>query len=204
MEKVEDDFMEMAPTDPEDVVRFVKEVPYWTAKKHGKKYRLMYQIYTHPKYIEHGKKFFEGVNERYTEYAKRLGAYCRFDLVELPEQRLPERPSQKEIHAALEKEAQAIRTRIPKGAAVIAMCVEGKLLSSEALARQLAGYAAGGTSKVCFLVGGSFGLDEGLKREASLRLSMSPMTFPHHLARVMLAEQIYRACTINAGTQYHK
>ena len=88
--------------------------------------------------------------------------------------------------------------------AVIAMCVEGKLLSSETLARQLAGYAAGGTSKVCFLVGGSFGLDEGLKREASLRLSMSPMTFPHHLARVMLAEQIYRACTINAGTQYHK
>ena len=68
MEKVEDDFMEMAPTDPNDVVRFVKEVPYWTAKKHGKKYRLMYQIYTHPKYIEHGKKFFEGVNERYTEY----------------------------------------------------------------------------------------------------------------------------------------
>ena len=85
-----------------------------------------------------------------------------------------------------------------------AMCVEGKLLSSEALARQLAGYAAGGTSKVCFLVGGSFGLDEELKRKASLRLSMSPMTFPHHLARVMLAEQIYRACTINAGTQYHK
>ena len=140
----------------------------------------------------------------FAEYAKRLGAYCRFDLVELPEQRLPERPSQKEIHAALEKEAQAIRARIPKGAAVIAMCVEGKLLSSEALARQLAGYAAGGTSKVCFLVGGSFGLDEGLKREASLRLSMAPMTFPHHLARVMLAEQIYRACTINAGTQYHK
>ena len=72
MAKVEDDFMEMAPTDPKDVVRFVKEVPYWTAKKHGKKYRLMYQIYTHPKYIEHGKKFFKGVNERYTEYAKRL------------------------------------------------------------------------------------------------------------------------------------
>lgn len=72
MEKVEDDFMEMAPTDPRDVVRFVEEIPYWTAKKHGKKYRLMYQIYTHPKYIEHGKKFFEGVNERYTEYAKRL------------------------------------------------------------------------------------------------------------------------------------
>ena len=77
----------------------------------------------------------------FAEYAKRLGAYCRFELAELPEQRLPERPSPKEIRSALEKEAQTIRARIPKGAAVIAMCVEGKLLSSEALARQLAGYA---------------------------------------------------------------
>ena len=72
MSKVEDDFMEMAPTDPRDVMRFIEEVPYWTALKHGKKYRLMYQVYTHPKYIEHGKKFFEGVNERYTAYAKML------------------------------------------------------------------------------------------------------------------------------------
>lgn len=72
MSKVEDDFMALAPTDPKDVMRFIKEVPYWTAKKHGKKYRLMYQVYTHPKYIEHGKKFFEGVNKRYTEYAKQL------------------------------------------------------------------------------------------------------------------------------------
>lgn len=72
MTKVEDDFMEKAPTDPKDVLRFIEEVPYWTAKKHGKKYRLMYQIYTHPKYIEYGKKFFSGVNERYTEYAKQL------------------------------------------------------------------------------------------------------------------------------------
>ena len=72
MEKVEDDFMEMAPTDPKDAMRFIEDIPYWTAKEHGKKYRLMYQIYTHPKYIEYGKKFFEGVNERYTEYAKLL------------------------------------------------------------------------------------------------------------------------------------
>ena len=72
MEKVEDDFMAKAPTDPQDLMRFIDEIPYWTAQKHGKKYRLMYQIYTHTKYIEHGKKFFEGVNERYTEYAKRL------------------------------------------------------------------------------------------------------------------------------------
>ena len=72
MSKVEDEFMAKAPTDPEDVLRFIDEIPYWTAREHGDKYRLMYQIYTHPKYIEHGKKFFEGVNERYTEYAKRL------------------------------------------------------------------------------------------------------------------------------------
>ena len=72
MSKVEDEFMAKAPTDPADIQRFIEEVPYWTAEKHGKKYRLMYQVYTLPKYIEHGKKFFEGVNERYTEYAKRL------------------------------------------------------------------------------------------------------------------------------------
>jgi len=72
MSKVEDEFMERAPTDPADVVRFIAEVPYWTAREHGKKYRLMYQVYTHPRYIEHGKEFFEGVTQRYTEYAKRL------------------------------------------------------------------------------------------------------------------------------------
>ena len=72
MAKVEDDFMAKAPTGIKDVMRFIDEIPYWTTKKHGKKYRLMYQVYTHPKYIEYGKKFFEGVNERYTEYAKQL------------------------------------------------------------------------------------------------------------------------------------
>mgnify|MGYP004732696623 FL=1 len=72
MAKVEDDFMKKAPTDADDLMRFIDEIPYWTAKQHGKRYRLMYQIYTHPKYIEYGKKFFEGVNERYTEYARQL------------------------------------------------------------------------------------------------------------------------------------
>ena len=72
MSKVEEDFMAKAPTDVEDLWRFTDEIPYWTAEKHGKKYRLMYQIYTHPKYIEYGKKFFQGVDRRYTEYAKSL------------------------------------------------------------------------------------------------------------------------------------
>ena len=74
MEKVEDDFMAKSPDNPTELMRFIDEIPYWTAKKHGKKYRLMYQVYTHPKYIEHGKKFFEGVSKRYTEYAKSLEA----------------------------------------------------------------------------------------------------------------------------------
>ena len=72
MSKVEDDFMAKAPADVENLWRFVDEIPYWTAKKHGKKYRLMYQVYTHPKYLEYGKQFFKGVDRRYTEYAKSL------------------------------------------------------------------------------------------------------------------------------------
>lgn len=72
MAKVEDGFMQLSPQNPADIIRFLEEVPYWTAREHGKKYRLMYQVYTHPKYIEEGKKFFEGVNERYTKYAKQL------------------------------------------------------------------------------------------------------------------------------------
>lgn len=140
----------------------------------------------------------------FSEYEKRLGAFCRFDLQEIPEQRLPDRPSQKEIDAALEREAGEILRRIPKGAAVIAMCVEGKQLSSPAFAAYFQRLQNGGISHVCFLVGGSFGLHPTVKQASGLRLSMSEMTFPHHLARVMLAEQIYRAFTIMQGAQYHK
>ena len=140
----------------------------------------------------------------FNEYEKRLGAFCRFTLAELPEQRLPERPVQKEIDAALEKEARAILEHVPKGAALIAMCVEGKSMSSETLAHRFTEWQNAGVSRLCFVVGGSFGLHDSVKQAAQLKLSMSEMTFPHHLARVMLMEQIYRACTINAGTQYHK
>ena len=140
----------------------------------------------------------------FSEYEKRLGAFCRFDLQEIPEQRLPDRPGEKEIETALEKEAGEILRRIPKGAAVIAMCVEGKMLSSTDFAAFLQGLQNRGVSHVCFVVGGSFGLHPNVKQAASLRLSMSEMTFPHHLARVMLSEQIYRAFTILNGSQYHK
>ena len=137
------------------------------------------------------------------EYIKRLGRYCKIEVAELPETRLPEDPSPAEIKKALAAEANAIRAKL-EGGAVVAMCIEGKTCSSEALSQKLAAFALEGKSKVTFLIGGSFGLDETLKREADWRLSMSPMTFPHHLARVMLLEQIYRACQIAEGTRYHK
>ena len=102
------------------------------------------------------------------------------------------------------KEAAAIRAKLPAGAALVALCVEGELRSSEALARQMADWASQGVGQLVFLIGGSFGLHPSIKKAAKLRLSMSPMTFPHHLARVMVLEQIYRAYQINAGTRYHK
>ena len=138
------------------------------------------------------------------EYAKRLSRYCKLELVELPEERLPEDPSPAQIEAALLKEAAAIRAKLPSGAALVALCVEGELRSSEALARQMADWASQGVGQLVFLIGGSFGLHPSIKEAAKLRLSMSPMTFPHHLARVMVLEQIYRAFQITAGTRYHK
>ena len=138
------------------------------------------------------------------EYQKRLQRHCKPEIVELSEQRLPEAPSPAEIAQALSKEAALIEERLPKGGAVIALCVEGTELSSEALSKKLTQLAAAGASQLTFLIGGSFGLHERVKARADLRLSMSPMTFPHHLARVMLLEQIYRAYQIDAGTKYHK
>ena len=142
--------------------------------------------------------------EAAAEYAKRLSRYCKLEILELPEERLPENPSPAQIAAALEKEAAAIRSRLPSSALIIALCVEGKFLSSPDLAQELAKWTVDGASHFTFLIGGSFGLHPSVKEKAQLRLSMSPMTFPHHLARVMVLEQIYRAFQINAGTRYHK
>ena len=140
----------------------------------------------------------------FAEYRKRLGACCRFSLTEIPEQRLPENPSEKEIAAALEKEAAEIEKRIPAQSVVVAMCVEGEQRSSPDFARAIAAWCNAGRSQLCFLIGGSCGLAERLKRRADLRLSVSKMTFPHHLFRVMLAEQLYRALNILDGGKYHK
>lgn len=138
------------------------------------------------------------------EYAKRLGAYCRFSLVELPEQRLPENPSPAEISAGLEKEAELIQSKIPKGAWLCVFTPEGKELSSEQFAQKLSEVKISGKSTACFLIGSSFGMAQKIKDKADFRLSMGKMTFPHHLARIMVLEQIYRAEAIQAGSKYHK
>ena len=138
------------------------------------------------------------------EYMKRLSRYCKLEIVELPEERLPENPSPAQIDAALAKEAELIRAKLPPTASLSALCVEGQTQSSADLARLKAAWANQGVSQLAFLIGGSFGLHPSVKAQAAVRLSMSPMTFPHHLARVMLLEQIYRAYQINTGTKYHK
>ena len=138
------------------------------------------------------------------EYVKRLSRFCKLEIVELPEDRLPDDPSQAQIDAALAKEAESIRSKLPASCYIIAMCVEGKTRSSEELARLMEESIHQGGSHLVFLIGGSFGLHPSIKALASFKLSMSPMTFPHHLARVMLLEQIYRSYQINTGSKYHK
>ena len=138
------------------------------------------------------------------EYLKRLSPYCKLTLLELPEERLPQTPSQGQIDAALEKEGQAIRSKLPPNTSLVCLCVEGRLRSSEELASLVQTWEHNSAKHLAFVIGGSFGLAESLKAEAWVRLSMSPMTFPHHLARVMLLEQLYRAYQINTGGKYHK
>ena len=142
------------------------------------------------------------LREAYAEYEKRLQRYCRLQLTELPESRLPEEPSEAETAAALTQEGKAILNAC-RGK-IIAMCIEGKQYSSEAFAAQLDRMAVSGESTVSFVIGSSFGLSDEVKKRADMCFSMSPMTFTHQIARVLLAEQIYRAFQISTGGKYHK
>lgn len=141
--------------------------------------------------------------EACAEYRKRLSAFCKLSLVEIAEGKLPQKPSEGDIRRVLEMEGNAILDKLPAKARVIALCVEGKQSSSPALAGYLAD-AAGQTSQLAVVIGGSHGLSEAVKQAAHLRLSMSEMTFPHQLARVMVLEQLYRGFAIGAGLPYHK
>lgn len=147
------------------------------------------------------KYFADGV----AEYQKRLNAFASFQIVELPEENIQEKnASPAVIEKALEKEAKAILSSVKKGAAIVALCIEGKQLSSEELAGYLADRAQSGNGDVAFVIGSSHGLAPVVKQAASLKFSMGRITMPHQMARLVLAEQIYRACTINNGMKYHK
>ena len=143
------------------------------------------------------------LREAAAEYEKRLGAFCRFEKVQLKEERLYDDPSDAEIKNALDKESEKILAEIPTRAFCIAMCVEGKQLSSEELADKLEA-VSNQTSDVCFIIGSSFGLSDRVKQRADMRLSVSKLTFPHQLMRVLLLEAVYRAFNIQRGTKYHK
>jgi len=138
------------------------------------------------------------------EYVKRLGSFCDLKIIEVTQQQLPTNPSNGQIEAALTAEADEILSKIPKGSEIISLCIEGKLYSSEELCEIIEGNANVGSGSVTFIIGGSFGLSEKIKSKSKIRLSMSKMTFPHRLARVMLLEQIYRAYQIKTGSRYHK
>ena len=143
------------------------------------------------------------LKEAAAEYIKRLSTFCRLEIAELKEHKLPEAPSLAEVDAALEEEAERILTGIPSRAAAIALCVEGKQFSSEELAKKLDAFATThGT--VCLIIGSSHGLSSRVKARADLRLSVSELTFPHQLMRVLLLEVLYRCLNITKGTRYHK
>ena len=150
------------------------------------------------------------LNARYcaegvAEYAKRLSAFVHFRVVELPEEKIEEKNASPALVArALDKEGKAILGSLRKGQALVALCVEGKLVSSEDIADLLAQRAGSGAGDVAFVIGSSHGLSDQVKRAAAARISLGRITLPHQLARLVLAEQLYRACTINAGMKYHK
>ena len=143
------------------------------------------------KIIAVGKMKEKFYKDAFDEYAKRLGGYCRFECVEIPE-------------STIDREAEAVIKCIDRQAYVTAMCIEGKKLSSTELSQLIESKSLNGVSQFNFIIGGSTGMSEKLKQRADLRLSMSDMTFPHHLFRVMLAEQIYRSFKISEGSLYHK
>ena len=146
-------------------------------------------------------KFMSGAVE---EYKKRLSRFANVKIIELADESAPEKMSEAEAEKVLKKEGERILEKIAPSDYVIALCVEGKQMSSEKLAEHIADCMVNGISNVTFVIGGSLGLSEEVKKRSALRLSFSLMTFPHQLMRVILLEQIYRTFKINANESYHK
>jgi 23S rRNA (pseudouridine1915-N3)-methyltransferase len=138
------------------------------------------------------------------EYLKRLGRFCKIQIIEVAEEKCADNPSSAQILSVIEKEGERLLSKIPQGAKCISLCIEGRHFSSKALSLEIEKCAVEGVSRLYFVIGGSFGLSDAVKSKSMLRLSMSEMTFPHQLARVMLLEQIYRAFQISTGGKYHK
>lgn len=138
------------------------------------------------------------------EYSKRLSAFCRFSVIQLNEERISNNPSPGEIDRILNAEGKRIIEKIPKNSYVISMCIEGKQISSNELSQKIEDISLSGKSSLCFIIGGSRGLSQQVKQRSDFKLSMSKMTFPHQMARVILCEQIYRAFEISSNGKYHK
>lgn len=138
------------------------------------------------------------------EYKKRLSLSFKVEDWELKETKIAKNPTDGDISKVLEDEADRIMAQIPQRAFVVALCIEGKQLTSEELAALVDSKATEGYSDICFIIGSSHGLSERVKKAANVKLSMSKLTFPHQLARVMLFEAVYRAGEINRGSKYHK
>ncbi len=138
------------------------------------------------------------------EYEKRLSAYCMLNNICIKDEKLPEKASAADIQNAVKHEGDRILAAIPPRAYTIALCVEGKQMQSEAFAEKLTSLGVEGYSEICLIIGGSDGLSDEVKKAARLRLSISEMTFPHQLMRVILLEQLYRAFNIASGGKYHK
>ena len=138
------------------------------------------------------------------EYVKRLGAWGRINLIEVNDERCPDRGSDREKEQVLRKEGDRLLARLPDDAWPVTLEIGGQSLSSEALAKKLDELPHRGISHVAFIIGGSLGLDRRVREKSRLALSFSKMTFPHQLMRLILVEQIYRAYTIIKGSPYHK
>lgn len=144
------------------------------------------------------------LREASAEYEKRLKAFCKLDIIELEPVRISDNPKQSEIDNALSLEANKILSLVPSNAFLMPLCIEGKLISSEELSKKIENVSASVSSHIVFVIGSSYGLSDKIKSQANLKMSMSPMTFPHQLARIMLLEQVYRAFKISQGGTYHK